>query len=252
MSKIYLKTNCLIFFVCIFFSQISAANVKKLNKKDEKKVLISMGLQNLPDIYYDHYLTFPSSIEEMCSFIENHYDFKNDSSEIWETTVKYLRKNKSKIRITTTSTMFIISEGKKISYNERNICALISNHYPENEYIVNRNDVAFFNSNNKNIKEINGIDFSDTLRTRFYSKIKEVLRNHKTEFLIFENKRYQNEPYDKILLEFSKTEGIQPFCKHEVINMLNEKYMQELKLLCTKFCNENNLNKIIFCSFIVL
>jgi len=211
-----------------------------------------MGIQNIPDIYYDHYFTFPVNIEQMCSFIENHYDYKNDSSGIWKPTTNYLRKNKRKISIISNKNIFIIYEGKKKSYNEKNICSVIAMHDPETEYLNNKNNVSFFNSSGKNIKESLGIDFSDSLKSTFNMRMLEILKTYKNEFQILENKRIPFDPYDRILLEFSMNENIKPFCPHEELLMFNEKYIYELNNLCSRFCIDNKINRIIFCSVFVL
>ena len=252
MSKIYLKTNFFIVFVCIFFSQISAANVKELNKGQNKTVLISMGVQNLPDIYYDHYFTFPCSIEEMCSFIENHYDYKNDSSEIWKTTVNYLKKNKSKIKIISTSTMFIIAEGKKHSYNQKNICALILSHNYEEKYFEKFYLIEFYNNDNKNLKELFGVAFSDSLKSIFKKQLKEIILNKRFENLINENNRFKFDKYERILLEFSADMGISTYCEYDDIESLNKNYIHDLEEFCKQFCKENNLRRIVFCTNVVL
>ncbi|MDO9154365.1 MAG: hypothetical protein Q7U47_11815 [Paludibacter sp.] len=244
---VYLLFNCF-----IIYSQSNTYNTRKLSNCEGKVVLINMGIQNIPDLYYDYYFTFPNNIEEMCSFIENHYDYKDYLKEMWEPAINYLRKNKSKIRIISNHTKFIIYSREKISYNENNICSTISMHYPESEYLRWKNKVEFFDSNSKNIKEKLGVDFSDTLKSSFNLKIKEVLNNHNTEYVISKNKRFIDGSYDRVLLKFTKTEGIQPFCENEGLNILNINYIQELNLVCRNFCNDNNIDKIIFCSFIVL
>ncbi len=252
MSKIYLKKSYYVLFIYISIHQISAANVKELNKRQNKTGLISMGIQNLPDIYYDHYFTFPCNIEEMCSFIENHYDYKNDYSEIWKTTVNYLKKNKGKIKIISTPTMFIITEGKKHSYNKKNICALISSHNYEEKYFEKFHLIEFYNNDNKNFKELFGVAFTDSLKSIFIKQLKEITLNKRFENLLSKNNRFKFDKYDRILLEFIVDKGINIYCEYDDIRSLNKDYVNDLEGFCVQFCKENNLRRIIFCSNIVL
>jgi hypothetical protein len=252
MIKIYLKAISFIIFFCIFLSKISSANVNKIYKYQAKTALISMGIQNLPDIYYDHYFTFPCSIDEMCSFIENHYDYKNDSSEIWKTTVNYLKKSKSKIQIISTSTMFLITEGKKHSFNQKNICDIISSHNYQEKYLEIFKLIEFYNNDNKNIKELFGFTYSDSLKSIFKNQLKEISLNKKFENLTSLNNRFEFDKYDRILLEFIVDRGINTFCVYDDFESLNKNYVHDLEEFCVRFSKENNLRRIVFCSTIVL
>lgn len=251
MKKVYIIVFTQL-ICCLLYSQVNFSSVKKLNERENQKVLINMGIQNMPDIYYAHYYTFPDNIEDMCAFIENHFDYKNDSIKIWEEAVKYLKSNKRKIRIISNNSMFIVYDGKNISYNEKDICATIAMHYPESEYLEKRNDVMFFDSNNRNIREINGSVFVDSIKSAFVKKMRDILVNNNVKFKVSENKRYKFDQYDRILLEYTIMDGLYSFCENESLKICNKKYLEELNNLCKEFCIQYNVNKIRFCTFIVL
>jgi len=250
MSKIHIKTIFFVVFICIIFTQISAANVKELNKRQNKAVLISMGIQNLPDIYYDHYFAFPGSIEELCSFFENHYDYKNNS-EISSQAIKYLKENKKKIKVIANKSMFFICDGNNFSYNNKDICSIIATHNPETEYIQKRMEVQFFDSNDRNIQEIKGFDFVESLRIEFVNYIKEVINTNDSIFILSKNKRFAFDQYERIILEYTTSNGIDTYCQNETINNFNSKYLFELNKLCGEFCEKFKLNRILFVSLII-
>lgn len=252
MKKAFILLVILLVYGCMLYSQANVLSVKKTTKIENKKNMINMGIQNIPDIYYDYYYTFPDNIEEMCSFIENQYDYKNDSSKIWKDAIKYLRANKGRIKIISNNSMFVIYEKGKKSYNKKNICSIFSMHYPEMEYLKRRNDVIFFNSNKRNIREILGSTVVDSIITVFRKQINSILVSNSAEFKVSENKRYKFDQFDRMLLEYTIEDGLQPFCQNETMKSFNENYIKALNILCEDFCNQYEVDRIIFSSYVII
>jgi hypothetical protein len=252
MKKAFILLVIQLIYGCMLYSQLNVLSVKKTTKVENNKIMINMGIQNIPDIYYDYYYTFPVNIEEMCSFIENHFDYKNDSSKIWKDAIQYLRANKGRIKIISNNSMFVIYEREKISYNKKNICSIFSMHFPEVEYLERRNDVIFFNSNKRNIREIMGSNVVDTIKTVFRKQINNMLINNTAEFKVSENKRYIFDQFDRMLLEYTIKDGLHTFCQNETMKIFNEKYLKELNILCKDFCNLYDVDRIIFSSYVII
>jgi hypothetical protein len=202
MKKIFLCLIYLLLVLGVNKAQSHNEKTRKLTSKEKLNSTLSMGIQNIPDTYYDHYFTFPESIDVICSFIENHYDYKNDL-EISLKTIQYLKANKKKIKIIATKSMFFINEGNKFSYNNKDICSIIATHSPETEYMKKRMEVLFFDSNNRNIQEVKGSEFVDSLRFKFTNYIKEIIKTNDSIFVLSENKRFAYDQYERILLEYT-------------------------------------------------
>lgn len=250
MKRIFLCLTYLLFVLGVVDAQSNNENSRKLTSKKELNSTLSMGIQNIPDIYYDHYFSFPESIDVICSFIENHYDYKNDL-EISLKTIQYLKAQKNKIKIIANKSMFFIYEGNKFSYNNKDICSIIATHSPETEYMRKRMEVLFFDSNNRNIQEVKGSEFIDSLRFKFTNYINEIIKTNDSIFVLSKNKRFAYDQYERMLLEYTISNGIDTYCQNESINNFNTKYLFELNKLCGDFCQKYKLNRILFVTLII-
>lgn len=219
---------------------------KKLSKNQDNTVMINMGIQNLPDLYFDHYFKYPDNLNELISFTENHADFQNKEADIWRGALKYMKKNLKKTRIISKNGLFIITSCKKVSYNQMDICSLFSMQYSERDYSHYRRIINIFNNQGRNLREIIGTEPTDSLITSFKIKVNEmILKNN------FQPISYSTFEFDKnkvIILDYCNRTGFKTFCPMEKISFEKYKYFELLGQLCSEFLYKINADKIVFCS----
>jgi hypothetical protein len=223
-------------------------SAKMLSKKQEKTVMINMGIQNLPDLYFDHYFKYPDNLNELISFTDNHADFQNRKDDIWRDAINYLKSNQRNIRIVSSYGLFVITSCKKVSYNQRDICSLISMQYPGRDYSHFVGIINIFNNQGRNLREIIGTETTDSLISSFKTRVNEMI--FQNNFQPKSLSSYESDKSKVIILDFSLRTGLRTYCPMEKISFQDYKYFELLGKLCSEFLNKINADRIVFCSHI--
>lgn len=245
----------IVFFFCNYNmssgQEAIKENVKKISNREMRTTLINMGIQNLPDLFYEHYYRYPESIQELCSFIENHYDYKNHSNEIWKTTLLYLKKKEKKINIISQDDLFIVYQGKNISYNNDNVCTIVALHYPEVKYRDYITRVNLYDFNGRNLREILGTEKTDSIIDVFLKMKKDVYNNNVKNYYVQKNNCVKIDKYQRVLLEYKINSGLQLYCLEDTPDISDYSFFEKLDSVCSIFCKQQNIDKMIFSSLVL-
>lgn len=246
------STLLLILFSAIAITSCKAVgdigSAKKLSRKQEKTVMINMGIQNLPDLYFDHYFKYPDNLNELISFTENHADFQNREDDIWRDAINYLKRSQRNFRIVSNQGLFIITSCKMVSYNQRDICSLISMQYPEKDYSHFVGIINLYDNQGRNLREIIGTEPTDSLISSFKIDVNKMIFKNNFQPKSFSS--YETDKSKVIILDFSLQTGLRTYCPIEKISFQDYKYFELLGKLCLEFLNKINADRIVFCSHI--
>jgi hypothetical protein len=219
---------------------------RKMSKIEIKHSMIGMGIQNLPEFYYEHYYKYPETIKDMRDFITNHNDYMIE----WEFALNYLKKRQKKISILSERGLFVISENNHFSYNNSDICEIIALQKTQFYKFIHR--INLYNNNNRNVQEIIGYEKCDSINDIFRQKRKIFHTNLDTANFMIEQTPYCE--FDKrrwTVLEYSLENGLKPFCNEDNLELSGNGYFSQLENICKQFCEEQNIVRMIFCNMVI-
>lgn len=238
---------CCIF--CFYFHTLQAQNVSKLSFEESRNSMINMGIQNSPEFFFDHYYRYPESISELCSFLENHYDYI-ESDELWGAVLSYLREKENNIRVASQKDLFIVSQGSFLSYNKCDVCAILALHSPMDKYVMRINEINLYNSSGRNLREIIGTNNIDSITDIFREMKRNVYLSDTIVYRLEENNLVKYDKYRRVLLEYDVTKGLDTFCSEESLILSEYPFFKKIEGICRRFCEEQKVNRIMFCSLV--
>lgn len=226
----------------LLLSALLLCNCSSSKKNDAME--IGNGLWALPEFFQDHYYRFPENVNELYSFLQNHYEYE-DAKEYWDPSIRYMIKNEHNLNVISEKGLFIIYNEDGMSYSKFDICDILTMHYPEKYYFdwgyVSK--INLYDLKGRNIKEIIGINSADS--------IADIFRKQKNELYNLENNPVVNDfvKFDKwyrVLLQYDRSYGLETFCPQEPLVLSDYPFFIKIEELCRTFCEQYSLGKIIF------
>jgi hypothetical protein len=255
-----MKKRICIFLFLFFIFKVSTLlaqktekdNAIELTKQENKIYTINNGIYELPNYYYDHYYKYPKSVEELCLFIESHYDYVNDPDKIWKYAISYLKHHEKKINIHSMNNLFIIWENKKISYNLCDICTTVALQEPRPDFYEFISSINLYDKDNINIRQKIGSERTDSIIDIFRKKRKSFPNQLDSVYFKIEQTPYNKLDKNRwVVLEYSLQNGLQSFCNEKKLTLDNE-YFTKLEDICKQFCVEQNIARMAFCNLVVI
>jgi len=239
-------------FLCYSCNLATDKNTRGITNEKVDATLVNMGIRNLPDLFFDHYYRYPINVEELYFFLENHYDFINDPNELWEVALSYLRQNKKEFNTLSQRGLFIIVWGNNyFSYNNNDICNIMTLHSPEFEFVNNRKRVNLFDDTGRNLREIIGTVKADSIATIFHKMKQELYHTvNAMNYYPEENNLVKFDRFRRVVLEYDIANGLQTFCAEEPLILSDNPFFEKLESICNDFCKQHNISRMIFNSLV--
>ena len=251
------RNKIILFFLFIFIGTLQAR--KDTTEKEIREpiygntemILLNMGMQNLPNYFYNHYYRYPENVRELYSFVSNHYDYVNESNEVSKLTVSYLKENEKDLNIISQRGLFIIFQGGNLSYNNDDVCNIIALHSPETSYMEYKININLYDFKGRNLREIIGAEKTDSVISVFRKMKKDI---HTAESVNYYPEKNYFVKFDKqriVLLKYSFAEGLQTYCPNESLIISDYPFFEKLDGICEVFCKQQKINSMIFTSAVL-
>lgn len=221
------------------------------NKTNKDKIF--MDLQSISEFFFKHYYRYPNDLDELLYFSDNHYDIKNDSDKYFDNTIKFLKKNKHKLHIYQSDGLFMMFKAKSFIINTNDVCEIISLRRNFGLFNSFKFRINIFNKNGRNIEEIIGVEKCDSITNIFRHLLKAFNSTYNFTGYNLEQTSYgidSNVKNKIVILDYSMSKGLKSFCLEDNLNLEND-YFLNLAKFCKKFCEEQDIYSMLFCSFVI-